>query len=85
MPRSHQPTGGAPGGLTSPPSAPLTLVLLEGLHHFLQGPYLPILQQQDKEGQADLGVPRVQGNFAGDFSLQLGRSKLLASVGHWGV
>lgn len=73
MPRSHRPRGGAPGGLTGPPREPLTLVLLEGLHHFLQGPYLPILQQQDKEGQADRSP------------FQTGRPKLLVSVGHWGV
>lgn len=55
-------------------------MLLEVLHHFLQGSYLPILQQQDKEGQADLGVLRAQGS-----PFQMGRPRLLASVEHWGV
>lgn len=62
MSRSHRPKGGAPGRLTGPPGVPLTLVLPEGLQHFLQGPYLPILQQQDKGKQAGLGVPRAQEN-----------------------
>ena len=50
MPRGHQPQGRCRGELASPQRGPLTLVLLESLHHLLQGLYLPSLQQGGGRG-----------------------------------
>lgn len=79
MLRGHQPRGGATGRPTSPLREPLTLLFLEGLHQLLQGPYLPILRQQDvgegRRGRAGLVVPRAQGS-----PFQKERSRIFTSV-----